>query len=215
VRGSERSYGFLLRSARVRGPETGTPLPPSTRRRAPRRSLRTRAARDRPCPTPRAHTAQGFEGHAIARTSAPLVLRREQEKSRPTLLLIVPRGSRRERGSDACSRAEARAREFRLAPRDRHTSANHPCGTPRRRSAAKSCSGPCLCRYRFGVRDGHPDAVPWSRCPLVSLPIVSETMASFHTRDTRSGRGGSPPAPARRCRRLSPARPGGPRPGRA
>ena len=65
------------------------------------------------------------------------------------------------------------------------------------------------------LRDGHPDAVRWGRCPLVSLPIVSETMASFHTRDTRSGRGGSPPAPDRRSRRLAPARPGGPRPGRA
>src|SRR3954453_14164215 len=50
--------------------------------------------------------------------------------------------------------------------------------------------GPERARMGFGLRDGHPVAVRWSRCPVVSLPIVSETMASLHTRDTR-GRGGS------------------------
>jgi transposase len=51
------------------------------------------------------------------------------------------------------------------------------------------------------------------RPPTRSSP--TQPVNQTQTRDTSSGRGGSPPAPARRCRRPAPTRPGGPRPGRA
>jgi hypothetical protein len=53
------------------------------------------------------------------------------------------------------------------------------------------------------------------RRELADRSSPTQRVDQTQTRDARSGRGGSPPAPARRCRRPAPARPGGPRPGRA
>ena len=72
--------------------------------------------------------------------------------------LSQSRGNERKSRRGGCCRcsSEARARGVRLTSLDRHTSPNHPYGTPPRGSAAKS-----LLRTR-GVRVGVP--LPGSRC---------------------------------------------------
>jgi hypothetical protein len=89
-------------------------------------------------------TSLGSGSRSCAGVSFALA-EQSSDEAGPAHLVLVHCGSRRERGSDACSRAEARAREFRLTPLDRHTSANHPYGIPCAAWQRSPCSARRVC----------------------------------------------------------------------
>ena len=58
-----------------------------------------------------------------------------------------------------------------VSPRHRHTSPNHPYGTPIRRWQRSPCSRPQVCRSGFGLRDGTPAVLGGRTAPLFTAQL--------------------------------------------